>query len=205
MGHEQVLFTPPCLMGFSLHQCIIYGSLVRYPWEPRVNPARTSMGTPHVYVYGNLAPHHYLAPLAIFLCWTFLFFLFSPGSLCVGHLGFLYTHWVGTINTSPPSPHTTWLWYHLLGRDKHLGGLPWVINITYKDTLQSKRPKPNEYVLNYVILTTHSSHLYSMWDSTHTCNPTKSARDNFKTQIVHVSSPIHNNIGGKANLSSSFF
>ena len=182
VGHEQILLTPPCLMGFSLHQCIIQGFLVRHPWEPRVNPARISMG-----------------------CWAFLFFLFSPGSLCVGHLGFLYPRWVGTINTSPPSPHTTWLWYHLLGRDKHLGGLPWVINITYKDTLQSKRPKPNEYVLNYVILTTHSSHLYSMWDSTHTCNPTRSARDNFKTQIVHVSSPIHNNIGGKANLSSSFF
>ena len=28
-------------------------------------------------------------------------------------------------------------------------------------------------MLNYVILTTHSSHLYSMWDFTHTCNPTK--------------------------------
>ena len=26
-------------------------------------------------------------------------------------------------------------------------------------------------MLNYVILTTHSSHLYSMWDFTHTCNP----------------------------------
>ena len=35
-------------------------------------------------------------------------------------------------------------------------------------------PKPNGYVLNYVILTTHSSHLYSMWDFTHTCNPTSS-------------------------------
>ena len=27
-------------------------------------------------------------------------------------------------------------------------------------------------MLNYVILTTHSSHLYSIWDFTHTCNPT---------------------------------
>ena len=27
-------------------------------------------------------------------------------------------------------------------------------------------------MLNYVILTTHSSHLYSMWDFTHMCNPT---------------------------------
>ena len=27
-------------------------------------------------------------------------------------------------------------------------------------------------MLNYVILITHSSHFYSMWDFTHTCNPT---------------------------------
>ena len=76
IGHEQVLLTPLCLMGFSLHQCIIHGSLIRHPWEPHVIPTRTSMGIPHVYVHGNLAPHHYLAPLAIFLCWAFLFFLF---------------------------------------------------------------------------------------------------------------------------------
>ena len=85
MGHEQVLLTPSCLMGFSLHQCIIHRSLVRHPWEPRVNLARTSMGTPHVYVHGNLASHHYLAPLAIFLCWAFFFFFlffFSRIFLC---------------------------------------------------------------------------------------------------------------------------
>ena len=93
-------------MDFSLNQCIIHGSLVRHPWEPHVNHARTFMGTPHVYVHGNLAPHHYLAPLAIFLCWAFLFFLFSPGSLCVGHLGFLCPLWIGTMNTSPHSLHT---------------------------------------------------------------------------------------------------
>ena len=74
MGHEQVLLTPPCLMGLSLHQCIIHGALVRHPWEPRVNPAHTSMGIPHVHVHGNLASHHYLAPLAIFICWAFFFF-----------------------------------------------------------------------------------------------------------------------------------
>ena len=28
-------------------------------------------------------------------------------------------------------------------------------------------------MLNYIILTTHSSHLYSMWNFTHTCNPTE--------------------------------
>ena len=86
VGHEQVLLTPLCLMGFSLHQCIIHGSLVRHLWEPRVNPTCTSIGTPHVHVHGNLTPHHYLAPLVIFLCWaSFSFFLFfsSPGSLCM--------------------------------------------------------------------------------------------------------------------------
>ena len=62
VGHEQVLRTPPCLMSFSLHQRVIHGSLVRHPWEPRVNPARTSMGTLYVHVHGNLTPHHYLAP-----------------------------------------------------------------------------------------------------------------------------------------------
>ena len=36
--------------------------------------------------------------------------------------------------------------------------------ITYRDTLT------NGYVLNYILLTTHSSHLYSMWNFTHTCN-----------------------------------
>ena len=135
MDHEQVLLTPPCLMGFSLHQCIIHGSLIRHPWEPCVNPAHTSMGTPHVYVHGNLAPHHYLAPLTIFICWAFLFFFFSPGSLCVGHLGFFCPRWVGTTNTSPPSPHTTMSSDTTCWGDKHLGELPWIINITYRDTL----------------------------------------------------------------------
>ena len=74
MGHEQVLLTPPCLMGFSLHQYIIHESLVRHPWEPHVNPTRTFMGIPHVHVHGNLASHHYLAPLAIFICWALFFF-----------------------------------------------------------------------------------------------------------------------------------
>ena len=31
VGHEQVLLTPPCLMGFSLHQRIIHGSRVCHP------------------------------------------------------------------------------------------------------------------------------------------------------------------------------
>ena len=40
VGYEQVLLTPPCLMGFSLHQHVIHGSLVYHPWESCVNPAR---------------------------------------------------------------------------------------------------------------------------------------------------------------------
>ena len=94
MGHEQVLLTPPCLMGFSLHQCIIHGSLVCHPWEPRVILTRTSMGTLHVYVHGNLAPHNYLAPLAIFLCWAFLskIFVCGPFRLSLSPLGRDYEH-----------------------------------------------------------------------------------------------------------------
>ena len=124
VGLEQVLLTPLCLMGFSLHQRIIYGSLIRHPWEPRVNPARTSMGTPHIHVHGNLASHHYLVPLAIFFCWVFFFFFPSPGSFCVGLLGFLYPRWVGTMNTSPPLPHTTMGFDITCWGDKHLGELP---------------------------------------------------------------------------------
>ena len=122
MGHEQVLLISPCLMGFSLHQRIIHESLIRHPWEPHVNPTRTSMGTLFVHVHGNLAPHHYLAPLAIFLCWVFLLFS-SLGSLCVGHLGFLCPHWVGTMNTSSPSLHTTMGSDTTCREDKHLGEL----------------------------------------------------------------------------------
>ena len=137
VGHEQVLLTPPCLMGFSLHQCIIHRSLVRHPWEPRVNLARTSMGTPHVYVHGNLASHHYFAPLAIFLCWAFFFFSFfffsrifvcEPFRLSLSLLGRDHEH----ITTFAAHHHG--LWYHLLGR-KHLEKFPWVINIIYRDTL----------------------------------------------------------------------
>ena len=81
VGHEQVLLTPPYRMGFSLHQHVIHGSLIRHPWEPCVNPARKSMGTPHVHVHGNLTLHHYFTPLAIFICWVFFFFLLQD--LCV--------------------------------------------------------------------------------------------------------------------------
>ena len=35
-------------------------------------------------------------------------------------------------------------------------------------------PKPNGYVLNYVISTTYSFNYYSIWNFTHKCNPTAS-------------------------------
>lgn len=44
-----------------------------------------------------------------------------------------------------------------------------------------KKPKLNRYVLNYVISTTHSFHIYSMWGFTHTCIPN---RENFKNFII---------------------
>ena len=75
VGHEQVLLTPPFLMDLSLNQRVIRGPLIDHPWELRVNPAHTSMETPHDHVHGNLASHHYLAPLAKFICWALFFFL----------------------------------------------------------------------------------------------------------------------------------
>ena len=49
MGHEQVLLTPPCLMDFFLHWCIIHGTpcvkpvcLLIYPWEPHTSPSPLS-------------------------------------------------------------------------------------------------------------------------------------------------------------------
>ena len=132
VDHEQVLLTPPCLMGFLLHQRVIHGSFVRHSWEPRVNPAHTSMGIPHVHVHGNLASHHYLAPLAIFL---FFFFFFSRIFVCGDCLGFLCPRWVGIMNTSSPSLHTTMCSNTTFRGEKHLEKLHWVINITYRDTL----------------------------------------------------------------------
>ena len=140
-------------LSYAIHGNHV-STLQAHPWEPHTS---MPMGTSH---------HYYLAPLAIFLCWAFFFFFFlsSLGSLCVGRLGFLYPCLVWTTNTSPPSPHTTMSSDTTCWGDKHLGELPWVINITYRDT--------SGYVLNYVILTTYSFHLYSMWDFTHMCNPT---------------------------------
>ena len=72
---------------------------------------------------------------------------------------------------------TAWMIYHLLG-DKHLG------NITYRDILNPKGLSVSQlcYELNYVILTTHFSHYYSMWDFTHTCIPNTT----HKTKIVFM-------------------
>ena len=107
----------------------LFTSSTHHPWEPRVNPTRTSMGTPYILVHGSLAPHHYLASLAIFL------FFFPPRSLCVGHLGFLYLSLVGTMNTSPPLPHTIMSSDTTCWGDKYHGELSRVINMTYKNTL----------------------------------------------------------------------
>ena len=123
----------PCLMDFFLHQRVIHGPLVRHPWEPCVNPTRRSMGTPHVHLHRNLVPHCYLAPLVTFICWAF-----SPRSLCVGRLGLLCPYWAGTMNTSPPSLHTTMGSDTICWRDKNLEKATWINNITYRDTLTPK-------------------------------------------------------------------
>ena len=93
VGHEQVLLTPHCLMGFSLYQLVIHGSLVCHPWEPHVNPARTSIGTPHVHVHRSLASHHYLAPLAIFIFFfSSMIFVCGPFRLSLSPLGRDHEH-----------------------------------------------------------------------------------------------------------------
>ena len=48
VGHEQVLLTPSYLMGFSFHQRVIHRSLVRHPWEPRVNTAHPCPWEPRI-------------------------------------------------------------------------------------------------------------------------------------------------------------
>ena len=78
VGHEQVLLTSPCLMGFALHQRVIHGSLIRHPWEPRVNPAcQCPWETRITPLFSTISNIHLLG-----------FFFSSPRSLCVGRLGF---------------------------------------------------------------------------------------------------------------------
>ena len=83
MGHEQVLFAPPGLIGFffflvclfvCLNQCIIHGPL-----------HFNSQHCISFIFHGNLTPHCCLAPLAIILlCWAF------SNIVCVGFMGLLY-------------------------------------------------------------------------------------------------------------------
>ena len=106
VDHEQVILNPPCLMGFLLHQRVIHGSFVRHSWEPRVNPARTSMGILHVHVHGNLASHHYLAPLAIFFFFSKIF-VCGLFRLSLSPLGRDHEHLITF------AAHHHGLWYHL--------------------------------------------------------------------------------------------
>ena len=48
---------------------------VHHPWVSHT-PSMEPTCQPRTHIHGNLTPHHYLAPLAIFLCWAFRFFLF---------------------------------------------------------------------------------------------------------------------------------
>ena len=132
MGYEQVLLFRLALWVFSsstrcpwashtpsmwimCQRCmLIHRNPARpYPWEPRTTP-----------LFSTISNIHLLGS-----------FFSSPRSLCVGRLGFFFPGWVGTMNTSPPSPHTTMGSDITCRGDKHLGELPWVINITYRDTI----------------------------------------------------------------------
>ena len=54
----------------------------------------------------------------------FFFFFFPQGSLCVGCLGLFCPRWVGTMNTSTLSLHTTMSSDTTCWGDKYLGELP---------------------------------------------------------------------------------
>ena len=131
----------------------LFPSLVHCPWTSMCQP-RTSF-----ILYGNLALHHYLAPLAIILlCWAFskivyigfmglLCAIYHPRSNCEGtrllHLwkGFKCTHPIPAPTTKgiwiilPPLAHTTMGSNTTCWGDKHLEKFSWIINITYRDTL----------------------------------------------------------------------
>ena len=92
----------------------IFISSTHHPWVS----CKPSMGTTcqsRTHIYGNSARPCPWEPCTTLLFSTisnipllgFSFSFFSPGSLCVGHLGFLCPRWVGTMNTSPLLPHTT--------------------------------------------------------------------------------------------------
>ena len=96
MGHEQVLLASPCLMGLSLHWCIIHGL-------PRVNLARllSFMEISHLIIC--------LAPLTIILlCWAF------SKIICVGFMTFLvqYTVPAPTTKGTRPTPFAKGLQVH---------------------------------------------------------------------------------------------
>ena len=61
----------PLSYGLFLHQVVIHGPFICHPWKSHVNLAHISMETPQVHIHGNLAPHHYLAPLSTLICWVF--------------------------------------------------------------------------------------------------------------------------------------
>ena len=79
VGYEQVLLTPPCLMGFSLHQHVIHGSLVCHPWESRVNPARPCSREPCITPLFSTISN--IPLLGLFFSF-FLFFFFSKIFVC---------------------------------------------------------------------------------------------------------------------------
>ena len=97
----------------------LFTSSAHHPWVSRT-PSKGTTCQPRTHIHGNPVRPCPWIPRTTPLFSTISnipllgFFLFSsPGFLCVGRLGFLCPRWVRTMNTSLPSPHITWLWYHL--------------------------------------------------------------------------------------------
>ena len=113
----------------------IFTSSARHPWVS-CTPSMRITCQPRMHIHGNLAPHHYLALLAIFLCWAFFFFspfsrifVCGPFRFSLSLLGGDHEHLTTfTVHHQPSSNTTCW-------GDKYLGEFPWVINITYRDTV----------------------------------------------------------------------
>ena len=90
VGHEQVLLTPSYLMGFSFHQRVIHRSLVRHPWEPRVNTAHPCPWEPRITpLFSTISNIHLLG----FFFFSFSkIFVFGPFRFFLPLLGRDYKH-----------------------------------------------------------------------------------------------------------------
>ena len=153
MSHKQVLFAPPRLMRFfsftSASSMSLYVSTLHvfYPsWEPHTSSLSSNIG--------NNTPLFGLFQDRLCGLMGFLVAIYRPCSNCERdppcsiykrasstHTSFSLQLWNEPRWLCQIFPTPSWVLIPFVGGDKHLGETPWVINITYRDTL-TKRPKP---------------------------------------------------------------